>query len=234
MQRNIRWSSASLSWLSDGVFSDFRHLFKASQLVFSTVGNLTLLGMRGLKIVSKYHFQLCSRMSSSLSLPGDNDPSIIFRRVTPAQPVQISNMLLFGPYSMQYTPAIRESIWWFLSPSHQIEWKQISFFFAELIYKEVSEWEEWKRNGVIRGQPSPLGEWSWELREIRRWKGFICNIFFSHVCWSDNKTSCSFIRFRHPLSVHDWVMHKWFISKARETSGWTALIYLGFLVLLTS
>ncbi|XP_042083950.1 mitogen-activated protein kinase 8 isoform X7 [Haplochromis burtoni] len=30
------------------------------------------------------------------------------------------------------------------------EWK-------ELIYKEVSEWEEWKRNGVIRGQPSPLG-----------------------------------------------------------------------------
>uniref|UniRef100_A0A8D3BRV1 Stress-activated protein kinase JNK n=1 Tax=Scophthalmus maximus TaxID=52904 RepID=A0A8D3BRV1_SCOMX len=30
------------------------------------------------------------------------------------------------------------------------EWK-------ELIYKEVSEWEEWKRNGVIRGQPPPLG-----------------------------------------------------------------------------
>uniref|UniRef100_A0AAQ4PXG0 Stress-activated protein kinase JNK n=1 Tax=Gasterosteus aculeatus aculeatus TaxID=481459 RepID=A0AAQ4PXG0_GASAC len=27
-----------------------------------------------------------------------------------------------------------------------------------LIYKEVSEWEEWKRNGVIRGQPPPLGE----------------------------------------------------------------------------
>ncbi|XP_037637353.1 mitogen-activated protein kinase 8 isoform X3 [Sebastes umbrosus] len=26
-----------------------------------------------------------------------------------------------------------------------------------LIYKEVSDWEEWKRNGVIRGQPSPLG-----------------------------------------------------------------------------
>uniref|UniRef100_A0AAQ4QQ21 Stress-activated protein kinase JNK n=1 Tax=Gasterosteus aculeatus aculeatus TaxID=481459 RepID=A0AAQ4QQ21_GASAC len=26
-----------------------------------------------------------------------------------------------------------------------------------LIYKEVSEWEEWKRNGVIRGQPPPLG-----------------------------------------------------------------------------
>uniref|UniRef100_A0A669DNX3 Stress-activated protein kinase JNK n=1 Tax=Oreochromis niloticus TaxID=8128 RepID=A0A669DNX3_ORENI len=31
------------------------------------------------------------------------------------------------------------------------EWK-------ELIYKEVSEWEEWTRNGVIRGQPSPLGD----------------------------------------------------------------------------
>lgn len=27
-----------------------------------------------------------------------------------------------------------------------------------LIYKEVSEWEEWKKNGVIRGQPPPLGE----------------------------------------------------------------------------
>ncbi|XP_028459685.1 mitogen-activated protein kinase 8 isoform X4 [Perca flavescens] len=26
-----------------------------------------------------------------------------------------------------------------------------------LIYKEVSEWEEWTRNGVIRGQPPPLG-----------------------------------------------------------------------------
>uniref|UniRef100_A0A8C4E4C9 Stress-activated protein kinase JNK n=1 Tax=Dicentrarchus labrax TaxID=13489 RepID=A0A8C4E4C9_DICLA len=26
-----------------------------------------------------------------------------------------------------------------------------------LIYKEVSEWEEWTKNGVIRGQPSPLG-----------------------------------------------------------------------------
>uniref|UniRef100_A0A668T156 Stress-activated protein kinase JNK n=1 Tax=Oreochromis aureus TaxID=47969 RepID=A0A668T156_OREAU len=31
------------------------------------------------------------------------------------------------------------------------EWK-------ELIYKEVSEWEEWTRNGVIRGQPSPLAQ----------------------------------------------------------------------------
>uniref|UniRef100_A0A3B4VQH1 Stress-activated protein kinase JNK n=1 Tax=Seriola dumerili TaxID=41447 RepID=A0A3B4VQH1_SERDU len=30
------------------------------------------------------------------------------------------------------------------------EWK-------ELIYKEVSEWEEWTKNGVIRGQPPPLG-----------------------------------------------------------------------------
>ncbi|KAM6916136.1 mitogen-activated protein kinase 8 isoform 3-T3 [Xenentodon cancila] len=30
------------------------------------------------------------------------------------------------------------------------EWK-------ELIYKEVTEWEEWTKNGVIRGQPSPLG-----------------------------------------------------------------------------
>uniref|UniRef100_A0A3Q3K5G7 Stress-activated protein kinase JNK n=2 Tax=Monopterus albus TaxID=43700 RepID=A0A3Q3K5G7_MONAL len=30
------------------------------------------------------------------------------------------------------------------------EWK-------ELIYKEVSEWEDWKKNGVIRGQPPPLG-----------------------------------------------------------------------------
>lgn len=29
---------------------------------------------------------------------------------------------------------------------------------AELIYKEVSEWEDWKKNGVIRGQPAPLGE----------------------------------------------------------------------------
>uniref|UniRef100_A0A665UUH9 Stress-activated protein kinase JNK n=1 Tax=Echeneis naucrates TaxID=173247 RepID=A0A665UUH9_ECHNA len=27
----------------------------------------------------------------------------------------------------------------------------------ELIYKEVSEWEEWTKNGVIRGQPPPLG-----------------------------------------------------------------------------
>uniref|UniRef100_A0A8C2WQF3 Stress-activated protein kinase JNK n=1 Tax=Cyclopterus lumpus TaxID=8103 RepID=A0A8C2WQF3_CYCLU len=26
-----------------------------------------------------------------------------------------------------------------------------------LIYKEVSDWEEWTRNGVIRGQPPPLG-----------------------------------------------------------------------------
>ncbi|TKS85549.1 Mitogen-activated protein kinase 8B [Collichthys lucidus] len=26
-----------------------------------------------------------------------------------------------------------------------------------LIYKEVSEWEEWTKNGVIRGQPPPLG-----------------------------------------------------------------------------
>uniref|UniRef100_A0A8C6NK44 Stress-activated protein kinase JNK n=1 Tax=Nothobranchius furzeri TaxID=105023 RepID=A0A8C6NK44_NOTFU len=33
------------------------------------------------------------------------------------------------------------------------EWK-------ELIYKEVSEWEERAKNGVIRGQPSPLGELS--------------------------------------------------------------------------
>uniref|UniRef100_A0A8C5H316 Stress-activated protein kinase JNK n=1 Tax=Gouania willdenowi TaxID=441366 RepID=A0A8C5H316_GOUWI len=31
------------------------------------------------------------------------------------------------------------------------EWK-------ELIYKEVSDWEEWTKNGVIRGQPPPLGE----------------------------------------------------------------------------
>uniref|UniRef100_A0A672FZD7 Stress-activated protein kinase JNK n=1 Tax=Salarias fasciatus TaxID=181472 RepID=A0A672FZD7_SALFA len=31
------------------------------------------------------------------------------------------------------------------------EWK-------ELIYKEVSEWEEWTKNGVIRGQPAPLGD----------------------------------------------------------------------------
>uniref|UniRef100_A0A8C6KMY9 Stress-activated protein kinase JNK n=1 Tax=Nothobranchius furzeri TaxID=105023 RepID=A0A8C6KMY9_NOTFU len=31
------------------------------------------------------------------------------------------------------------------------EWK-------ELIYKEVSEWEERAKNGVIRGQPSPLGD----------------------------------------------------------------------------
>uniref|UniRef100_A0A3B3B7K2 Stress-activated protein kinase JNK n=1 Tax=Oryzias melastigma TaxID=30732 RepID=A0A3B3B7K2_ORYME len=30
------------------------------------------------------------------------------------------------------------------------EWK-------ELIYKEVTEWEEWTKNGVIRGQPPPLG-----------------------------------------------------------------------------
>uniref|UniRef100_A0A3Q3L875 Stress-activated protein kinase JNK n=2 Tax=Percomorphaceae TaxID=1489872 RepID=A0A3Q3L875_9TELE len=30
------------------------------------------------------------------------------------------------------------------------EWK-------ELIYKEVSEWEDWTKNGVIRGQPPPLG-----------------------------------------------------------------------------
>lgn len=30
------------------------------------------------------------------------------------------------------------------------EWK-------DLIYKEVYEWEEWNKNGVIRGQPSPLG-----------------------------------------------------------------------------
>uniref|UniRef100_A0A665UUD1 Stress-activated protein kinase JNK n=1 Tax=Echeneis naucrates TaxID=173247 RepID=A0A665UUD1_ECHNA len=28
----------------------------------------------------------------------------------------------------------------------------------ELIYKEVSEWEEWTKNGVIRGQPPPLGD----------------------------------------------------------------------------
>uniref|UniRef100_A0A674MI64 Stress-activated protein kinase JNK n=1 Tax=Takifugu rubripes TaxID=31033 RepID=A0A674MI64_TAKRU len=27
-----------------------------------------------------------------------------------------------------------------------------------LIYKEVSEWEEWTKNGVIRGQPSPLAQ----------------------------------------------------------------------------
>lgn len=30
--------------------------------------------------------------------------------------------------------------------------------FKGLIYKEVSEWEEWTKNGVIRGQPPPLGE----------------------------------------------------------------------------
>uniref|UniRef100_A0A667YNK8 Stress-activated protein kinase JNK n=1 Tax=Myripristis murdjan TaxID=586833 RepID=A0A667YNK8_9TELE len=30
------------------------------------------------------------------------------------------------------------------------EWK-------DLIYKEVCEWEEWTKNGVIRGQPPPLG-----------------------------------------------------------------------------
>uniref|UniRef100_A0A7N6A734 Stress-activated protein kinase JNK n=1 Tax=Anabas testudineus TaxID=64144 RepID=A0A7N6A734_ANATE len=30
------------------------------------------------------------------------------------------------------------------------EWK-------ELIYKEVTDWEEWTKNGVIRGQPAPLG-----------------------------------------------------------------------------
>uniref|UniRef100_A0A3P9JZ13 Stress-activated protein kinase JNK n=1 Tax=Oryzias latipes TaxID=8090 RepID=A0A3P9JZ13_ORYLA len=30
------------------------------------------------------------------------------------------------------------------------EWK-------DLIYKEVTEWEEWTKNGVIKGQPPPLG-----------------------------------------------------------------------------
>ncbi|XP_060943476.1 mitogen-activated protein kinase 8 isoform X3 [Limanda limanda] len=30
------------------------------------------------------------------------------------------------------------------------EWK-------DLIYKEVSDWDEWAKNGVIRGQPPPLG-----------------------------------------------------------------------------
>lgn len=33
-----------------------------------------------------------------------------------------------------------------------------SLIFLVLIYKEVSDWEEWTRNGVIRGQPPPLGE----------------------------------------------------------------------------
>ncbi|KAK2824255.1 hypothetical protein Q5P01_021430 [Channa striata] len=31
------------------------------------------------------------------------------------------------------------------------EWK-------ELIYKEVTDWEEWTKNGVIRGQPAPLAQ----------------------------------------------------------------------------
>lgn len=32
------------------------------------------------------------------------------------------------------------------------------FWPTGLIYKEVTEWEELTKNGVIRGQPSPLGE----------------------------------------------------------------------------
>lgn len=32
------------------------------------------------------------------------------------------------------------------------------FTFKGLIYKEVTEWEDWTKNGVIRGQPPPLGE----------------------------------------------------------------------------
>ena len=30
--------------------------------------------------------------------------------------------------------------------------------FPDLIYKEVYDWEEYTKNGVIRGQPPPLGE----------------------------------------------------------------------------
>lgn len=98
-------------------------------------------------------------MSSSLSLPGDNDPSIIFRRVTPAQPVQISNMVLFGLYSMQHTPAIlKKYIACIDDSSVSPQLNAFLLSFAELIYKEVSEWEEWTKNGVIRGQPPPLGE----------------------------------------------------------------------------
>lgn len=37
-------------------------------------------------------------------------------------------------------------------------WDFAVLLFKVLIYKEVSEWEEWTKNGVIRGQPSPLGE----------------------------------------------------------------------------
>lgn len=33
----------------------------------------------------------------------------------------------------------------------------LSLFSSELIFKEVLDWEERMKNGVIRGQPSPIG-----------------------------------------------------------------------------
>uniref|UniRef100_A0A8C6TU07 Stress-activated protein kinase JNK n=1 Tax=Neogobius melanostomus TaxID=47308 RepID=A0A8C6TU07_9GOBI len=43
-------------------------------------------------------------------------------------------------------------------PDKQLEEREHTVeAWKELIYKEVYDWEEWNRNGVIRGQPSPLG-----------------------------------------------------------------------------
>lgn len=33
-------------------------------------------------------------------------------------------------------------------------------FVTELIYKEVLDWEERTKNGVIRGQPASIGWWT--------------------------------------------------------------------------